>query len=176
MRPQSSRILLIVGAALVALGAVGFGGFWLGVQQAPENAAPENAKGEVLYWYDPMVPDQHFDKAGKSPFMDMQLVPRYAGDTKDSTSVQIDPSVVQNLGVRFARVERTEASKTVRASGTLVYNGRAFAVLQAKQDGFVERGRGLAVGDIVRAGDPIVDLRVPGWTGALAECAPCAAG
>ncbi len=169
MRPQSSRILLIVGAALVALGAVGFGGFWLGVQQAPENAAPENAKGEVLYWYDPMVPDQHFDKAGKSPFMDMQLVPRYAGDTKDSTSVQIDPSVVQNLGVRFARVERTEASKTVRASGTLVYNGRAFAVLQAKQDGFVERGRGLAVGDIVRAGDPIVDLRVPGWTGALAE-------
>lgn len=32
----------------------------------------------VLYWYDPMVADKHFDKPGKSPFMDMQLVPRYA--------------------------------------------------------------------------------------------------
>jgi Cu(I)/Ag(I) efflux system membrane fusion protein len=30
----------------------------------------------VLYWYDPMVPQQHFEKPGKSPFMDMQLVPR----------------------------------------------------------------------------------------------------
>lgn len=32
----------------------------------------------VLYWYDPMMSDKHFNKPGKSPFMDMQLVPRYA--------------------------------------------------------------------------------------------------
>lgn len=32
----------------------------------------------VLYWYDPMMPDKKFDKPGKSPFMDMQLVPKYA--------------------------------------------------------------------------------------------------
>ncbi len=169
MTSQRSRIALITGIAIVALAAVGFGGFWLGTQGAPTTTDSGSADGEVLYWYDPMVPDQHFDKAGKSPFMDMQLVPRYAGDATSSTSVQIDPGVVQNLGVRLASVERTEATETVRASGTLVYNGRAFAVLQAKQDGFVERGRGLAVGDIVKAGDPIVDLRVPGWTGALAE-------
>ncbi|EPJ76084.1 RND family efflux transporter MFP subunit [Pseudomonas sp. CFT9] len=35
---------------------------------------------KVLYWYDPMVPQQKFDKPGKSPFMDMQLVPQYADD------------------------------------------------------------------------------------------------
>src|SRR5215475_16073854 len=34
----------------------------------------------VLYWHDPMVPGQKFDKPGKSPFMDMQLVPVYADD------------------------------------------------------------------------------------------------
>ena len=33
---------------------------------------------KVLYWHDPMVPGQRFDKPGKSPFMDMQLVPVYA--------------------------------------------------------------------------------------------------
>ena len=169
MTRQASRLFLFFGAALAALAAVGLGGFWIGTQQVPDSAAAGNAKGEVLYWYDPMVPDQHFDRAGKSPFMDMQLVPRYAGDTAGSASVQIDPGVVQNLGVRLARVERSEANESVRASGTLTYNGRALAVVQAKQDGFVERGRGLAVGDIVKAGDPIVELRVPAWTAALAE-------
>lgn len=34
----------------------------------------------VLYWYDPMKSDKHFDKPGKSPFMDMQLIPKYAED------------------------------------------------------------------------------------------------
>ncbi len=33
---------------------------------------------EVLYWYDPMQPQQRFDKPGRSPFMDMDLVPKYA--------------------------------------------------------------------------------------------------
>jgi cobalt-zinc-cadmium efflux system outer membrane protein len=41
-------------------------------------AAPTPAERKVLYWYDPMKPDQHFDKPGRSPFMDMDLVPRYA--------------------------------------------------------------------------------------------------
>ena len=36
------------------------------------------SKGAPSYWYDPMHPSQHFDKPGKSPFMDMPLVPKYA--------------------------------------------------------------------------------------------------
>ena len=35
---------------------------------------------QPLYWYDPMYPQQKFDKPGKSPFMDMQLVPKYADE------------------------------------------------------------------------------------------------
>ena len=31
----------------------------------------------VLYWVDPMKPDYKSDKPGKSPFMDMDLVPVY---------------------------------------------------------------------------------------------------
>ena len=33
-------------------------------------------KERPSYWYDPMRPAEHFDKPGKSPFMDMQLVPK----------------------------------------------------------------------------------------------------
>jgi Cu(I)/Ag(I) efflux system membrane fusion protein len=45
--------------------------------------APRESSGrKVLYWYDPMKPEQHFDKPGKSPFMDMQLVPKYADEDR----------------------------------------------------------------------------------------------
>ena len=37
---------------------------------------------KVLYWHDPMVPGPRFDKPGKSPFMDMQLVPVYADEAE----------------------------------------------------------------------------------------------
>ncbi len=62
-----------------------------------------SAEHKPLYWFDPMKPQQHFDKPGKSPFMDMQLVPKYPDDATGSAgapagSIAIDPRVVQNLG------------------------------------------------------------------------------
>ena len=38
----------------------------------------DNSGKKVLYWEDPMVEGRHFNHSGKSPFMDMQLAPRYA--------------------------------------------------------------------------------------------------
>jgi len=48
--------------------------------RSPESRVPSPAR-KVLYWYDPMKPEAHFDKPGKSPFMDMQLEPKYAEET-----------------------------------------------------------------------------------------------
>ncbi|WP_426720985.1 heavy metal-binding domain-containing protein [Enterobacter cloacae complex sp. 301C7] len=64
-----------------------------------EQKAPER---KVLFWYDPMKPDTKFDKPGKSPFMDMDLVPKYADDSGDKSSggIRIDPTQVQNLGLK----------------------------------------------------------------------------
>lgn len=45
-----------------------------------KNVVQDNSGKTVLYWYDPMVADKHFEKPGKSPFMDMQLLPKYAND------------------------------------------------------------------------------------------------
>ncbi len=33
---------------------------------------------KVIFWQDPMVEGRYFSHSGKSPFMDMQLVPHYA--------------------------------------------------------------------------------------------------
>src|SRR5665647_3563343 len=42
------------------------------------NVVQDNSGKTVLYWYDPMAPNQKFAKPGKSPVMDMQLIPKYA--------------------------------------------------------------------------------------------------
>ena len=63
--------LIIFGFVLVAAVAAG-GGYWYAVSHmasAKETAAPggDFSGRKILYWYDPMVPQQHFDKPGKSP-------------------------------------------------------------------------------------------------------------
>src|SRR3546814_20965000 len=72
----------------------------IGLPTAALGQSPAEEDKEVLYWYDPMVPQQKFDKPGKSPFMDMELIPRYADEGSDGASISIDPSVTPNLGVR----------------------------------------------------------------------------
>ena len=168
----SPRLRLGVSAAVIALvaGAVGFG---LAKLQGPSNppaTAASADKGKVLYWYDPMKPDQHFDKPGKSPFMDMQLVPRYAGDSGAATAgVSIDPARLQNLGVRLATVERGDFAESFDAAGSLDFNQRDVAIVQARASGFVQRVYARAPGDIVAAGAPIADILVPSWGGAQSE-------
>ncbi len=160
----------IAGAAL---------GYWLphqGVTGADAPAAATAGAGAapprtVLYWYDPMVPAQHFDQPGKSPYMDMPLVARYADDDASGgvASVAIDPRMAQNLGVRLAAVERGTLAPTLDVPATVALNDRSVAVVQARAAGFVERVYGRAPGDVIAAGAPLVDLLVPDWAGAQSE-------
>ncbi len=172
---RSHRARLGVGAVLIAAVAGG-GGYWLASPRSavPSAAATAPAERKILYWYDPMMPGQHFDKPGKSPFMDMQLQPRYAEPATATglpaaTGVSVDGRAVQSLGIRTAVVERTILSSTLTVTGTIEFNQRDVAIVQARSAGFVERVYGRAPGDIVRAGTPIADLLVPAWGGAQAE-------
>lgn len=155
-------------AGIVLAGGVGFGVGRLSTKPAPPTPAMQSGR-PVLYWYDPMVPAQHFDKPGKSPFMDMQLVPKYADDTPAAGGVRIDPAKVQNLGVRLVSVERAGLPSAFMATGTIEFNERDVAVVQAKAAGFVQRVYGRAPGDVVGAGAPLVDLLIPEWAGAQGE-------
>jgi Cu(I)/Ag(I) efflux system membrane fusion protein len=132
----------------------------------------------VLYWHDPMVPGQRFDKPGKSPFMDMQLVPVYADDAADTAApaatggdrgVVISPRMQQNLGVRTAVVTRGALASAIDVVGNVAYNERDVALVQARSNGFVERLYVRAVLDPVRKGQPLADLYVPEWIAAQEE-------
>ena len=135
--------------------------------QKPGDVDPATGK-KVLYWHDPMVPGQKFDRPGKSPFMDMQLVPVYA-DSGDQSAITIDPRVQQNLGVRTAEVSRGVLTSTVEAVGSVAYNERDVALVQARANGFLERLYVRAPLDPVRRGQPLAELYVPDWVAAQEE-------
>lgn len=161
----------VKGAVLVAIAmalSVG-GGYWLaqGTPAAQNQNTP--AERKALYWYDPMFPQQKFDQPGKSPFMDMQLVPQYADDKGDQASISIDPGMTQNLGLRVATVTRGVFESSIDASGVLAFNERDVAVIQARSPGFVERAYARAPGDVLAPNAPLADLLVPGWAAAQTE-------
>ena len=74
------KAALKIAAVAAAVAAAFAGGFWIRGSSDSESVAESTAatEKEVLYWYDPMYPDKRFDKPGPSPFMDMELVPKYA--------------------------------------------------------------------------------------------------
>jgi len=187
---MNSKALFLALTAVVAAGAGGYALYHVGVNRgmqmngatstvlpnAPsagtaQTAGDANAaKGKkVLYWHDPMVPGQKFDKPGKSPFMDMQLVPVYADGGADEGAVAISPRVQQNLGVRVAQVKSGSLSSTIEAVGSVAYNERDVAVVQARSNGFLERLYVRAPLDRVRKGQPLAQLYVPDWVAAQEE-------
>lgn len=165
---------MALGVLLVATGTAA--GWWWGHHTAvsTQTAKSENASGEpaILYWYDPMSPQHHFDRPGKSPFMDMDLVPKYASDSAPgdtSGGVRIDARITQNVGLRAAQVERIALASVIEATGLLAFNERDVAVEQARSAGLVDRVWPLAPGDVIAAGQPLAELLVPQWTAAQAE-------
>lgn len=169
MTRAQTLIVALAGVAVAA--AAGFTGGRMTRTATPAPTAPSAPGRPVLYWYDPMVPAQHFDKPGKSPFMDMQLLPKYADEATgaEAAGVRIDPARTQNLGVRLAKAERGVLPSGVTATGVIDFNERDVAVVQAKASGFVQRVYARAPGDVVAAGAPLADILVPEWAGAQGE-------
>ncbi|WP_133309067.1 efflux RND transporter periplasmic adaptor subunit [Albitalea terrae] len=129
---------------------------------------PANGR-KILYYHDPMVPGNKFDKPAKSPFMDMMMSPVYADGDGDNSQVTVSPRVQQNLGVRTAEVVEGILSPQVSAVGSIAFNERDQAIVQARATGYVERLHVRATLDPVRAGQPLVDLYVPDWVAAQEE-------
>ena len=167
-RPQK----VAAGIAAVTLLAVGLTlGAWWGTQSATDDDAQSTAMTgdrQILYWYDPMVPDQHFDKPGKSPFMDMQLVPKYADGGEDA-GVSIAPGVRQNLGIRTVEAELGSLSGSITVPGTIGWDLRQEHVVSARVDTIVEHVFVRAPYERVAAGQALARVLAPTWSTALAE-------
>jgi membrane fusion protein, copper/silver efflux system len=169
-----------VAVVVVALG----GGYFFGARHAPlqqamqrtnaSTVAPvtrtpnESSARKVLYWHDPMVPGRRFDKPGKSPFMDMDLVPVYA-ETAPDQGIPISARQQQSFGVRTAAATSGALETGFSAVGAIGIDERALVAVQARSPGYVERLLVRAQFDGVAAGQPLAELYVPEWLAAQEE-------
>lgn len=125
------------------------------------------AEKKVLYWHDPMVPGHKFDQPGKSPFMDMMLVPVYEDESNnENQGISVSPRIQQNLGIRLAEVKRETFTSTLTAVGIVNYNEQEQVILQARANGYIEKLHVRATLDSVQQGQPLMDMVVPEWLAA----------
>ena len=175
------HVVMIV-IALALLGLAGWLGFTdrLGWQRYAQSPKPEymaekpmvangvvqdNSGKTVKYWYDPMAPNQKFDQPGKSPFMDMQLVPKYADESAAGSAeeggVSVPSQTLQNLGIRVEPARMTNFGDDLAAVGRIEPDERRFYAVQTRIPGFVERLMVRAVGDPVAKGQKIAEVYAP---------------
>jgi len=169
VKPAHVAVLAVAGAALA--GAA----FLLGrssvhaptTPQAVASASAPAAPGEgrkILYWHDPMAPGQRFDKPGKSPFMDMPLVPVYADDD-GAKGVSVSPSVQQSLGIRVTAVRRAVMTPSFDAVGAVQFDERRTVAVQTRVGGYIEHLAVRAPMERVRKGQHLATIFAPDWLG-----------
>ncbi|MBP0593769.1 efflux RND transporter periplasmic adaptor subunit [Paraburkholderia sp. LEh10] len=165
-----AALMVFAAAALLAAGYVAGthrsttdgAGAAVASMTSSDKADPATGR-KVLYWHDPMVPAQHFDKPGKSPFMDMQLQPVYADEGGGSTGIRIDPGLQQSLGIRYATVRRQETSEGFDAVGTTQFDESQADVVQTRVTGYIDHLYASAPMQRIAKGAPVASLFVPDW-------------
>lgn len=163
------RIMSIVAVSFVLAIAVSAGYWWGHSREIASTAAggsEATAGRKVLYWYDPMAPQERYAKPGKSS-MGMTLVPKYAD--AEEAGISIPSRVRQNVGIRTVVAKRGRLTADMRVPGTIGWDLREERVVSARVDVIVERLYVRTPFEPVRAGQPLADVIAPTWSAALAE-------
>ncbi len=132
-----------------------------GMNLTPMRGSSSTPSGErkIRHWRAPMDPNYISDQPGKSP-MGMDLVPVYE-DEVQGTVISIDPSVVQNIGVRTATVQRKNLSRSIITNGIVtVDESRTFRV-NPKISGWIEKLHVNETGQLVSKDQPLLDIYSP---------------
>lgn len=155
-RPERKKVL--VGAAAAAVIGAGAGAYLLTNREATPDPSICGG-GQVLYWYDPMIPMERYPGPGKSS-MNMDLIPKCANESAEA-GVRVSPAMVQNLGVRTAEARVMDIAPTVRAVGRVELDERLIAEVQTLTPGFVESLSVRAEGEPVAQGARIASVYSP---------------
>jgi membrane fusion protein, copper/silver efflux system len=155
-----NRTRIIAAFLLIAIG--GSAGFFLARSVSPQTAAEGDR--EILYWTAPMDPSYRSDKPGKSP-MGMDLIPVYkdeAGGADDGEpALQLNPAVINNIGVRTAKVQRGTLHRITDAVGFIEPNDDLTSVLHVRSEGWIEHLFAKAEGEHVKKGSVLFQFYSP---------------
>ena len=157
VRSVSERPGLMASLALLMAVLTGLAGYEFAQRGKP--SPTESSGRHIAYWYDPMVPNEHYPGPGKSS-MGMALQPKYA-DEGAQGAVTVSPNVIQNLGIRLAKAEVRNISPVVRSVGHVDFDQRLVTQVQTLTPGFVESLSVRAEGEPIGAGQVIAQVYSP---------------
>jgi Cu(I)/Ag(I) efflux system membrane fusion protein len=163
----------IISAALaIALAVV-----LIGKRQANEinGVVQDNSGRRVVAWIDPMYSQgpPHLYKSnrpGVAPDCGMKLVPQYADETPAAASsstvsgyanVSLPPPRQQLIGVKLAKAEVRDLSRTTRTVGRVAVDERRLAQIHTKFEGFIASLYVNFTGESVRRGQALFSIYSP---------------
>lgn len=153
---------LVVGIAATVL--------WSALSLPSSPAA--TAADKPLYWVAPMDPDFRRDGPGKSP-MGMDLIPVYREqqplEDDDAGMVRISPEVVNNLGVRTAKVRYQSLPTAIKTVGYVQFDQDRLIHIHPRVAGWVETLHVKAAGASISPGQPLYTLYSPELVNAQEE-------
>ena len=134
----------------------------------PARAAAPSSKADKTKWTCPMHPHYIADEFGTCPICGMDLVKLDTGgaqpgaaEAETRTVITVAPEVVQNIGVRLGKAEKSRFGRSIRSYGIVHENERLTTEYTARVEGWVQDLRVTAVGDEVKKGDPLFKLYSP---------------
>lgn len=148
---------------------------WVGLELSTHKSTGDSQTGKgdtekkILYWVAPMDPKYRRDKPGKSP-MGMDLIPVYEGASGgDDSEVRISPSVVNNLGVRTAHVERRDLQRRIDTVGYVNFDETKMSHIHLRTDGWIDRLLVRSEGEHVEKGQLLFQFYSPALVNAQEE-------
>jgi Cu(I)/Ag(I) efflux system membrane fusion protein len=163
---MNKKIITIAVALLIGGGA----GYWFSSQSdkgrssgaVADVSAP--AERKPLFYRNPMNPAVTSPVPAKDN-MGMDYIPVYADDGVETSdlagTVRINPTMVQNIGVRTAKARLTTLSRTIRTVGRVAFDEERVARLHPKYSGWVEKLLVDRTGDYVKKGAMLLSIYSP---------------
>jgi Cu(I)/Ag(I) efflux system membrane fusion protein/cobalt-zinc-cadmium efflux system membrane fusion protein len=120
----------------------------------------------VRHWISPMDPTYVREEPGKD-YMGHDLVPVY--ENGGGSEITIDPVTMQNMGVRTAPVTRQDLHREVRTVGRIGFEESKQYMVNSKIGGWIERLYVNQTGQLVRKGQPLLEIYSPELVAAQQE-------
>lgn len=130
-------------------------------ESPPPAEAKPKGKGKILYYRNPMgLPDT--SPVPKKDSMGMNYIPVYEGEAEEEDgTVKVSIAKVQRLGVRTERAQMRDLARSIRAVGTVQLDERRLAVVTTKFEGYIEKLLVNTTGQLVRRGQPLMEVYSP---------------
>jgi len=129
-----------------------------------------HVSAETPKYISPMHPWITSEEPGQCPICGMDLVPydQFEGGGSGST-IEIDPVVVQNMGVRLSSVVRGDLQRNIRTVGIVGYEEAGQTSVNSKIAGWVEQLHVNQTGQEVKKGQLLLSIYSPDLVSAQEE-------